>query len=126
VQLLVDGEPVAGASGRCRPRCRASLRFALTARLAGGPHGIALVAVDAAGNRALLWQRLLAGGGRPSQGARLTVGFAAGGRSRSIAWRAGPPTQLSGRLTGERGVPSAAARIELLALARTASATPRR
>jgi hypothetical protein len=123
VQLLVDGRSVAAKRITCSSTCPRSHRLSLGARLgrqAGVPQALALLARDGAGNRALLWHRISARSPR-SDTRRLTAQV---GSHRLRFTRDGRRQyDISGHLT-RSGLPVPHARIEVVALTRTAAAVP--
>ncbi len=124
VDLFVNGRRFAAARAACRGGCPTAARFRFTLTgLPARPVVLALAAGDAAGNRSLLWQQLLT---PPSHrpGLRLTANL--GGRATTrLALGAGGAYTVRGRLTTRTGTPLARRRIQLLAISRSASASPR-
>lgn len=127
VALLVDGHPLRTVPAGCQVRCPAELTFTFLlpvdrARDAR-PHNWSVVSRDASGNVGLAWQRLATG--RRQGHARLTAQLATAGQTRASSQPRGA-ARLRGQLVDAHGSPIRRARIEVFALARTATAAPRR
>jgi hypothetical protein len=123
VRLWVDGKPADSKAPHCRGACPTRLGFDLGRVTGDGdrPRSVALTASDHSGNSAVLWHLLLVPDSQPA--ARLTLALDRG-RRRWTTSRHPQPYALAGRLTDSHGRPAAHARVELIALARTAGATP--
>ena len=122
LEMHVDGRRVDALPGHCRPDCAPAARFSLANRLSSDEmHAVAVVAEDAAGNRALLWQRLV-----PPTGGRPTESLTAALEHRTNQLVAGSRYAITGRLLDRAGVPIRSGQVEVAALERTADAVPHR
>ncbi len=123
VELVEDGRPVDSRSFPCRRVCPAAARFSLhgSTAPAGAPRAVAVVATDAAGNRALVAQRLVAPRHTRS-GATISARVEGSDRSLSIE----ASYSLAGRLTDRHGEPIPGARIEVVGVSATATSIPAR
>jgi hypothetical protein len=124
LDLLRDGRRLAGAHAHCRRGCPSHFRVDLPGRLRGGAQSLALVARDAAGNSALVWQRLVERRRYPAAG-RLAVALVGRPRAGVSGFSAGERYGVAGRLSDPTGAPIPGARVGLLSLARSAAARPR-
>lgn len=122
IELVVNGRRADADTAVCRPECPPAARFTLDVP----PHGrtelrsLAVVAHDAAGNEALIWQQL-AGSDAP-HGETITARL----EDRDDRLGARSRYAIGGRLADGAGRPITGAQVELVAVATTAAAAPTR
>jgi hypothetical protein len=117
VELVADGRRRAIQRGACRPACPPAMRFSFSRNSSKRLRAVAIVVVDAAGNKALAWQTLAVDAPKPLA-AKLTARL-----ERAVV--APADYAIAGRLNDAGGLPIRHGRVELVGVERTDDAVPR-